>query len=114
MTIGTVVEKVLRQFHHTLVTLSVNNPEKYVFNRWARPDVSWRSGAAILEIDIPTGFYVRKQTLRKTVAVLPRVPPNRFRFTRQKVILYLDYVRMTLNECVVLTIFHGKIENGEV
>ena len=60
--------------------------------RWVRPDIAPRSGAAIIEIDIPTGFYIRKQTLRKTMRRETRIPARRFRFTRQTVVLYLDYV----------------------
>ena len=60
--------------------------------RWVRPDIAPCSGAAIIEIDIPTGFYIRKETLRKTMRRETRIPARRFRFTRQTVVLYLDYV----------------------
>ena len=61
------------------------------FTRWARPDLAPRSGGVVLEIEIPTGFYVRKQTLRITVKN-DRLPARRFRFTRQTVLFYIDYV----------------------
>ena len=63
--------------------------------RWVRPDIAERSGSVVIEVDIPTGFYVRKQTLRSMVVKGLRVPVKRFRFYRQKVLLYIDFVSVT-------------------
>ena len=69
----------------------------YFFTRWARPDLAPRSGGAVLEIEIPTGFYVRKQTLRITVKG-DRLPARRFRFTRQTVLFYMDFVSVFIHK----------------
>ncbi len=62
-----------------------------VIPRWVATDISPQSGAAILEVDIPTGYYVRKQQLR-LYQRLGRIPAQRTRFVSQKVVLNMDYV----------------------
>ena len=60
-------------------------------SRWTRLDIAPRSGASVLEVDIPTGFYVRKELLRLYQRVGP-IDSMRSRYTKQKVVLYFEYV----------------------
>ena len=48
----------------------------------------------MLEVDIPTGFVVNKQTLRDAERAGPYDIWKRSRYTRQKVYLHIDYVSM--------------------
>ncbi|ELT90449.1 hypothetical protein CAPTEDRAFT_197470 [Capitella teleta] len=59
--------------------------------RWTATHISPNSGDAILEVDIPTGFFVQKNMLRKYQRV-GRIDSQRSRFSKQKVILYFDYL----------------------
>ena len=68
-------------------------------SRWTRLDISPRSGAAVLEVDIPTGFYVRKELLRLYQRVGP-IDSMRSRFTKSKVVLYFEYVSTSVMLCV--------------
>ena len=66
--------------------------------RWVATHLAPRSGAATLEVDIPTGYVVWKPDLRKYQRV-SRIQSQRSRFTSQKVVLYFDYVssKLTIN-----------------
>jgi len=61
---------------------------------WVATQFGERSGSVILEVDIPTGWFVRKQQLRIYQRV-SRIESQRSRFTKQKVVLFMDYVSMT-------------------
>ncbi|KAK2155359.1 hypothetical protein LSH36_242g07003 [Paralvinella palmiformis] len=58
---------------------------------WVATQFGERSGSVILEVDIPTGWFVRKQQLRIYQRV-SRIESQRSRFTKQKVVLFMDYI----------------------
>jgi hypothetical protein len=71
-------------------------PESTLIFRWTATHISPNSGDAILEVDIPTGFFVQKNMLRKYQRV-GRIDSQRSRFSKQKVILYFDYVSLFMS-----------------
>ena len=62
--------------------------------RWVATHISPYSSAAILEVELPTGFFVRKNELRKYQRV-GRIDSQRSRYTKEKVVMYFDYVSLS-------------------
>lgn len=60
--------------------------------RWTNLNESERSGMAILDVTIPTGYIIQQQNL--DAYILSRRVRNlqRARYQEQKVIFYFDYV----------------------
>ena len=57
------------------------------FNSWLRTDLSPVSGSAVIEVDLPTGWHVKKETLNKHKTQAIRSHP-----IKEKVIWYTEYV----------------------
>ena len=62
-----------------------------MFCSWTLTDRSPDSGSVTLEVDVPTGFFVRKDILRK-YQKLSRLPIARYRHTKHLVTASLDAV----------------------
>lgn len=62
------------------------------FFRWTRLNESIRSGMAVLDVAIPTGYWIQQQKL--DTYVLSRRVRNlqRARYQERKVLFYFDYV----------------------
>lgn len=85
---------------HIVVVKSINNKDTVVwlkllldlFFRWTYIDESPRSGLAVLDIAIPTGYIMQQQNL--DAYVLQKTVPNlqRARFFPGKLLFYFDYV----------------------
>lgn len=64
--------------------------------RWARPDISERSGHAVLEMHVPTGYIATNDVLR-AYAQSGKVPTlRRAEQYGRKLVFYFDYVRFTI------------------
>lgn len=60
--------------------------------RWARPDISPRSGHAVLEMYVPTGYIATNDVLR-AYARSGEVPTlHRVEQYGRKLVFYFDYV----------------------
>ena len=68
------------------------NPTAYITTRWLRTDLAEHSGASVIEVDMPSGWYVRKETLRQYQRRPGYAPAMRSHLTKEKVIWYLDSV----------------------
>jgi len=64
-----------------------------ITDRWARPDISRRSGLAALEVHIPTGYVVTNDVLRRYVQSGEVPTLRRAERYARKVVFYFDYVR---------------------
>ncbi|KAI0235992.1 hypothetical protein LSAT2_013430 [Lamellibrachia satsuma] len=73
---------------------NASHMEMTVCARWVRTDIAPTSGAAVLEVDIPTGYHTQKQLLRRHQWTGP-IYSLRSRFTKQKVVLYFEYLNNT-------------------
>ena len=63
-----------------------------ITHRWLRPDISERTGLAVMEIDIPTGYRITNDVLR-SYAQSGDVPTmRRAEEYGRKVVYYFDYV----------------------
>ena len=61
-----------------------------------RTDIAPTSGAAVLEVDIPTGYHTQKQVLRRHQWTGP-IYSLRSRFVHQKVVLYFEFVSISVH-----------------
>ena len=61
-----------------------------------RTDIAPTSGAAVLEVDIPTGYHTQKQVLRRHQWTGP-IHSLRSRFVHQKVVLYFEFVSIRVH-----------------
>ena len=59
--------------------------------RWTRTDIAPRSGAAVVEVDIPSGYHALRRRLNKVVSKSP-LNMHRFRSPWGKLFAYFDYV----------------------
>lgn len=69
----------------------------YFATRWTNVNESIRSGMAVLDVTIPTGYWIQQQKL--DAYILSRRVRNlqRARYLHNKVLFYFDYVRYTSN-----------------
>lgn len=62
--------------------------------RWTYTEESPRSGLAVLDVTIPTGYIIQQQKLDAYVRSQSVNRLQRARFLEQKVVFYFDYVRI--------------------
>lgn len=69
-----------------------------MYFRWTFVNESPRSGMAVLDVTIPTGYIIQQQNLDRYVrsGSIPNL--KRARFLEQKVLFYFDYVSISLGE----------------
>lgn len=74
---------------HNLIIFRGNSSN---INRWTNLNESIRSGMAVLDVTIPTGYWVQQQKL--DAYILSRRVRNlqRARYQHNKVLFYFDYV----------------------
>nr|UCK81479.1 macroglobulin-complement related protein-like 1 [Arenicola marina] len=68
--------------------------------RWARPDISARSGLTVLEIHIPTGYHITNDVLREYAASGNVSNLRRAEKYSRKVVFYFDYLEHDAMTCV--------------
>lgn len=65
-----------------------------IFCRWTYTEESPRSGLAVLDVTIPTGYIIQQQKLDAYVRSRNVRNLQRARFLEQKVVFYFEYVRI--------------------
>lgn len=82
-----------------ILVLILKNNKKYftfVFS-WINIQESERSGMAVLDVTIPTGYWIQQQKLDSYVLSNRVRNLRRAKYMNQKVIFYFDYVRAEKN-----------------
>ena len=83
-----------------------------ITNRWLRPDISERTGLAVMEIDIPTGYRITNDVLR-SYAQSGDVPTmRRAEEYGRKVVYYFDYVSIPQRNSFIMMVLTciGKLQ----
>lgn len=62
------------------------------FYRWTNTNESARSGMAVLDVAIPTGYIIQQQTLDRYILSKQVRNLHRARFQEKKVLFYFDYL----------------------
>lgn len=71
---------------------SKNSP----FSRWTNTDESIRSGMAVLDVAVPTGYMIQQQKLDSYILSKRVRNLQRARYQERKVLFYFDYVSIFL------------------
>ena len=66
----------------------------YSSYRWVRPDLGEQTGMSVMEVDMPTGYVIMNDVLRRYVqsGVVPAL--RRAEYYARRVTFYFDYVRI--------------------
>lgn len=67
-----------------------------VFLSWINSNESERSGMAVLDVAIPTGYWIQQQKLDSYVLSNRVRNLRRARYLERKIVFYFDYVRTPL------------------
>lgn len=75
----------------------------FFFFRWTNLNESIRSGMAVLDVGIPTGYWVQQQKLDSYILSRRVRNLRRARYEERKVLFYFDYVNNCLFSSVLET-----------
>lgn len=64
----------------------------FLFGRWTNTDESIRSGMAVLDVSVPTGYMIQQQKLDAYILSQRVRNLQRARFQERKVLFYFDFV----------------------
>lgn len=75
----------------------------WCFNRWTNLNESVRSGMAVLDITIPTGYIIQQQKLDAYILSQSVRNLQRARFQERKVLFYFNFVStlLLLVSCII-------------
>lgn len=76
--------RVIKNYFLTFLLLSIS--------RWTHLNESIRSGMAVLDVTIPTGYWIQQQKLDAYILSKRVRNLQRARFVNNKVLFYFDYV----------------------
>lgn len=72
--------------------------------RWTYTEESIRSGMAVLDVAIPTGYWVQQQKLDAYVISRRVRNLQRAKYEKKKVLFYFDYVSLNFTQIINLKI----------
>lgn len=84
------------------------------FYRWTNLNESIRSGMAVLDVGIPTGYWIQQQKLDSYILSRRVRNLQRARYQEKKVLFYFDYVSRNafflMYENIIFFLFYSWIK----